>query len=67
MRLPGCYAPLLNPQDVAKEWKDWQIAPLGANLMMVCLEDKEGRLFTALRLNGKWIEMEGKRWWNGRS
>ncbi len=61
MRLPGCYAPLLNPQDVAKEWKDWQIAPLGANLMMVCLEDKEGRLFTALRLNGKWIEMEGKK------
>lgn len=61
MRLPGCYAPLCNPDDVAKRWKDWQLAPLGANLMVVCLEDSAGRPFVAMRLNGKWIETGGQK------
>lgn len=61
MRLPGCYAPLCNPDDVAKRWKDWQVAPLGANLMVVCLEDSAGRPFVAMRLNGKWIETGGQK------
>lgn len=61
MRLPDCYAPLCNPDDVAKRWKDWQVAPLGANLMVVCLEDSAGRPFAAMRLNGKWIETGGQR------
>lgn len=61
MRLPGCYAPLCNPDDVAGVWKDWQVAPLGANLMMVCLEDREGRSFMAMRLNGKWIDIDGSK------
>lgn len=61
MRLPGCYAPLLNPQEVAFQWKDWEISPLGANLLMVCLEDKAGKPFVALRLNGKWLEFNGKK------
>ena len=61
MRLPDCYAPLCNPDDVAKRWKDWQVAPLGANLMVVCLEDSAGRSFVAMRLNGKWIETDGQK------
>lgn len=61
MRLPDCYAPLCNPDDVAKKWKDWQVAPLGANLMVVCLEDSAGRSFVAMRLNGKWIETAGQK------
>ncbi len=54
MNLPGCNLPLLNPAQVAEEWKDWEISPLGANLMMVSLEDAEGREYVALRLNGRW-------------
>lgn len=61
MRLPGCYEPLLNPAEVASVWKDWKISPLGANLLMVCLEDNAGKPYIALRLNGKWIDFNGKK------
>lgn len=61
MKLPGCSAPLCDPADVADVWKDWEIAPLGANLMIVCLEKHGGRPYVSLRLNGRWIEMEGSK------
>ena len=61
MRLPGCYAPGCAPSEVGEKWKDYEIAPLGANLMMVVLNDSSGNHFVALRLNGKWIDFgEGK-------
>lgn len=55
MKLPGCYAPALKAADVAGNWKDWEVSPLGANLVMVCLKDRAGKPYVALRLNGKWI------------
>lgn len=61
MRLPECYAPDCKPHEVAHRWKDWEVAPLGANLMMVCLKDDAGKEYVALRLNGRWIETEGKK------
>lgn len=61
MRLPGCYSPGAMPEDVWRHWRDWEISPLGANLMMVCLKDDSGKDYVALRLNGHWVEIDGKR------
>lgn len=57
MRLPDCYAPDCMPEQVASQWKDWEVSPLGANLVMVCLEDSGGNGYVALRLNGHWLEI----------
>lgn len=61
MRLPGCYAPECTPEEVAKEWKDYDISPLGANLLIVALRDSGGESYVALRLNGQWIAMGGEK------
>ncbi len=59
MKLPGCYSPSCTPEQVASQWKDWEVSPLGANLMMVCLEDAAGNPYVALRLNGRWLPIDG--------
>lgn len=59
MKLPGCYAPSCKPENVAEQWRDWEVSPLGANLMMVCLRDNEGTPYVALRLNGRWVKING--------
>lgn len=61
MQLPGCYAPDAMPDQVASDWKDWEVSPLGANLMMVCLKDNDGNDFVSLRLNGRWIDIAGNK------
>lgn len=61
MRLPGCYAPDFTAEKVAENWKDWEVSPLGANLMIVMLRDSAGKIYAALRLNGKWLSIEGKK------
>lgn len=61
MQLPGCYAPKCLPDQVAAQWHDYAITPLGANLMMVCLRDGNGQPVVAMRLNGKWLEINGSR------
>lgn len=61
MHLPGCYAPDCPAEKVAEQWKDWEVSPLGANLMIVLLRDSKGENFTALRLNGKWISTEDQK------
>lgn len=61
MRLPGCYEPLCNPDDVSKKWKDYEVSPLGANLMIVILKDNSGKAFAAMRLNGRWVETDGSK------
>lgn len=55
MQLPGCYAPDAAPEEVADVWKDYEVSPLGANLMMVCLRNAIGDHYVALRLNGRWL------------
>lgn len=58
MRLPGCYVPEGNADDISKLWKDWEVSPLAANLLMILLEDKADNHYIAMRLNGKWINFE---------
>lgn len=55
MRLPGCYAPDCEPGEVAEKWRDWEVSPLGANLMIVLLRSRDGDHRIAMRLNGKWL------------
>lgn len=50
MHLPGCY----EPDDPAK-WQDYEVSPLGANLVIVTLRAPDGSLHTAMRLNGRWL------------
>lgn len=57
MRLPGCYVPEGNANEISEHWKDWEVSPLGANLLIVALTDGEGNEFVALRLNGEWINL----------
>lgn len=57
MRLPGCYAPDVAPEEVGARWRDWEVSPLGANLLMVLLQDSEGKSYISLRLNGRWISL----------
>lgn len=61
MQLPGCYAPGCMPEEVATQWNDSKIAPLGANLMIVSLKGNDGGQYVALRLNGKWLEIDGRK------
>ena len=61
MRLPGCYYPEGSAESVASEWKDWEVSPLGANLMIVMLKDRVGDTFVSLRLNGRWLTITSPR------
>lgn len=55
MRLPRCYYPDASATDVASHWRDWEVSPLGANLLMVLLRDSAGDVYAAFRLNGRWV------------
>lgn len=61
MKLPGCYAPDAAPEQVASRWKDWEVSPLGANLMIVLLKDDTGKSYVSLCLNGRWVSLSGRR------
>lgn len=55
MRLPGCYYPEGDANEISGHWKDWEVSPLGANLLIILLKDKSGEPYVALRLNGRWL------------
>ncbi len=57
MRLPGCYQPEGNANEISEHWKDWEVSPLGANLLIVALTDTHGEEYVALRLNGEWLNL----------
>lgn len=59
MRLPGCFCPELPMREVAERWKDYEVSPLGADLAIFLLRSESGRLYVAMRLNGKFIPMPG--------
>lgn len=58
MRVPGCYLPDSDPMDVAEQWKDYEVSPLGANLMIVLLKDKYDDTLACVRLNGQWLSFD---------
>lgn len=53
LHLPGCYTLASDPEELAKSWKLQEITPLGANLMIIFLKTDSGKIYTALRLNGR--------------
>ncbi len=55
MGLPGCYAPEMSPEFISEGWRDWEVSPLGANLLVVILLSGSGNRYAAVRLNGKFL------------
>lgn len=55
MKLPGCFFPELKAEDVAGKWKDWQVSPLGANMLIVLLKSGDGKFYASVRLNGRFV------------
>lgn len=55
MRLPGCDKPGLSADEVATEWVDGNVSPLGANVLIVSLQAPSGRRYAAVRLNGRFV------------
>lgn len=60
MQLPGCYYPEGNANEISAYWKDWEVSPLGANLLIVLLKDSKGDPYVSLRLNGRWLTLRYK-------
>lgn len=60
MKLPDCYSPEGNANEISGIWKDWKVSPLGANLLISVLKDKNGETYVAIRLNGEWISLPYK-------
>ncbi len=56
MNLPGCSVLVNDWADLPSEWKDYEIVPMGANLVITLLRSKRGYLHAAVCLNGKWVE-----------
>ena len=55
MRVPGCYDDSGDYATLSARWKDYEIVPLGANLAIILLASGKGNIYTALRLNGKFL------------
>lgn len=56
MRLRGCYSDSSDFDLVYREWKDSEVVPLGANLIVALMKGQSGRVYAAMRLNGKWVD-----------
>ncbi len=60
MDLPGCAVLPAELATVGTEWKDYEITPMAANVMLVLLKDPSGGdIRAAVRLNGRWVEPAG--------
>ena len=55
MHISDCWSPTTDYKELDKEWKDYDIVPLGANLIVVSLRGESGKIYAAMRLNGKWV------------
>ena len=56
MKLPGCVPSPKTPYDeIYKSWQDYEVVPLGANLLIVTLRGASGKLYICMRLNGRWV------------
>lgn len=51
--IPGNDLPAdASPADVARVWRNFQLAPLGANLLLIAATSPSGKTFISARLNG---------------
>lgn len=56
MKLPGCVPAPKTPYDeIYKSWRDYEVVPLAANLLIVTLRGASGKLYICMRLNGRWV------------
>lgn len=53
MRLPGCYTLTEDYEELERSWKIENIAPLGANLLILVSRSPSGRHYVSLMLNGR--------------
>lgn len=51
MRLPGCDYSGDSPAGVAGKWHDWHVAPLAANIQIVCFRAPSGEIYARVSLN----------------
>lgn len=59
MNLPGCFALPLDLDTLCDEWRDYDIVPLGANLLLAFYESPCGEIYTTVSLNGNRIAPMG--------
>ena len=55
MRLPGCYSDSSDLSTLYERWRDYDVVPLGANLDIILLESPRGRVYVAVRHNGRFV------------
>lgn len=51
MRLPGCYYLTHNFDSVARNWRDFDIVPMAANIQFILFSAPSGRLYLRIDLN----------------
>lgn len=57
MRIDSTYAPLAIYQDVYKEWKDYNIAPMAANVQWVFYKGESNEIYVQILLNENPVEL----------
>ncbi|MDE7418641.1 MAG: histidine phosphatase family protein [Muribaculaceae bacterium] len=55
MRVEGCYDDSADFSTLSSRWKDYEIVPLGANIDIIFLQSPTGRVYAALRHNGRFV------------
>lgn len=55
MAIEGCLSDSRRFSLIYEHWKDYQVVPLGANLIVVSLKAPSGEIYAAMRLNGRWV------------
>lgn len=56
MGLPGCFALPLDLESLSDQWKDYEVVPLGANLVIGFYRSPSGSVYATARLNGHFVE-----------
>ncbi len=60
MGIPGCDAPDVSIDEVARSWRDFDIVPMAANLQMVLLRAPSGVVYLRLMLNERPVALPGQ-------
>lgn len=55
MRVPGCFDDSDDFYKLSNRWQDYNVVPLGANIDLIFLADKNHNIYVALRHNGHFV------------
>ena len=61
MNIPGCNAPDAVLDDVSRQWRDFDIVPMAANLQMILFRAPSGTVYLRLMLNERSVALDGLR------